>query len=304
MVIELWTALCTARPGQPAAAACRVRRSRPPPVDRRNIGRCLRCGPVGPTSGQSRGPDDRTGRRPAVGSRTGRSSGSPSPPSARWSPSRCSCSPTPPSSGTSAPRSWPGSASPARCWPPSVSALRLPRLRHHGGGRPPARRRRPARPRSPRASTASGWPWSSACCSPRRWPSPPTRWSRVRRRPAADAVRARPTCGSRCSACPRCSSCSPRPACCAACRTPAPRWWSPSSARWPTSCSTCVLVYGLGHGHRRLGARHRARPGRDGGRVRGRRRARRRAARAPRCGPTCRASGLPAAPASRWSCAP
>ena len=74
---------------------------------------------------------------------TARSCGSPSRRSARWSPSRCSCSPTPRSSATSARPRWPRSASPAPPCTTVVEPVRVPRVRDHGRGRPPARRRRP-----------------------------------------------------------------------------------------------------------------------------------------------------------------
>ena len=123
-MLLLWTSLWTTRPAEPLLrpAACTV------PVHPlwtgESFGCCLRCGPVRPTSG--RPADSASSPRRT----TGRSSGWRCPPSAPWWPSRCSCSPTRPSSGTSAPRSWPGSAWPAPCWRPrSRSASSSPTAR-------------------------------------------------------------------------------------------------------------------------------------------------------------------------------
>ena len=59
-----------------------------------------------------------------------------------------------------------------------------------------------------------------------------------RRRTRSRPSRPRRTCGSRCSAPPRCWSCSPPPGCCAGCRTPGPRCTSRSAATCSTSSST------------------------------------------------------------------
>ena len=62
------------------------------------------------------------------------------------------------------------------------------------------------------------------------------------------------TCASACSACRRCWSCWPAPATSAACRTPARRSPSPSAPGVLNLVLELVLIYGLGHGHRRVGA--------------------------------------------------
>ena len=75
---------------------------------------------------------------------------------------------------------------------------------------------------------------------------------RLRRRPRWPSRRRR-TCGSPSSASPRCWSCSPRPASCAACRTPAPRWSSRSAGNALNIVLNLLLVYGVGAGVDGLG---------------------------------------------------
>ena len=146
-------------------------------------------------------------------------------------------------------RSSPASASPAPCWRPPSSAVRLPRLRHHGRRRPPGRRRRPALGAARRASTACG----SRCCSAPCWPSSPPSLGRaarrgVRRLGRGDAVRRRPTCGSRARASPRCSSCSPATGVLRGLQDTRTPLVVATSGPWPTSRSTVTLVYGAGLG--------------------------------------------------------
>ncbi len=245
---------------------------------------------VRPTSGRQR----RARQRPAGTRTTARSSGSPSPRSVRSSPSRCSCSPTRRSSATSDPAARRARRR-RRAARHGRLAVRLPRLRHH-------------RRRSPAGSAPA------TCAPPSRqgvdglWLAlglgVAARGRRAARRRAArrglrPRRRPRPYALTylRISlpACPRCSSCSPRPACCAACRTPAPRWSSPRPARSPTSSSTCSWSTGsdLGVAGSALGTVL-AQLG-HGGRVRRRRRARCAPRTARRCAPTCPASGRPAA---------
>ena len=211
---------------------------------------CTGCGPE-KVSAVVYDADSATDIRTAVGARrassgtrtTARSSASPSRPSAPWWPSRSSCSPTRRSSATSAPRSWPASASPVGCWPPPL-AVRVPGLRHHRLGGPPGRRRRPARRRRPgRRRHLAGARLGVLLAAAWLLAAEPlvAAFGTVGRR---HAVRAHLPARLARSACPRCCSCSPRPACCAGCRTPGPRSSSPHGAVVNVVLNV-VLVYGL-----------------------------------------------------------
>ena len=75
------------------------------------------------------------------------------------------------------------------------------------------------------------------------------------------------------------------------------------SARAANVVLNLVLVYGVGLGHRRLGARHGARPAGHGGGARRRGRRGAPGAHGAPLRPDRRASGPPRPPASRCSCA-
>ena len=193
--------------------------------------------------------------------RTGRSSGSPCRRSSRWSPSRCSCSPTRRSSATSAPRSWPGSASPARSsrrrsgcassWPTA------PPPRSPAGSAPAT-----SAARWPRASTGSGWRCSSAsldhgrrACSLAGWLVGLFGAGPGGRRARHDVPAAGPSSAS-------------RPLLVMLAATGVLRGLQDTrtplvvavAGNLPTSSSTSLLVYGLGPRHRRLRDRHRPGP--------------------------------------------
>ena len=147
----MWTACARRRCIGGRRRRCRVQ-ARPSTAcgPKKVCARCLRCGRC------DRHPDTRPTACRAARARPGDPPARACRRSARWWPSRCSCWPTRRSSGTSAPRSWPGSASPARCSPrrcrsASSSPTAPPRRSPAGSAR--ATCARPSR----RASTASGW---------------------------------------------------------------------------------------------------------------------------------------------------
>ena len=162
----------------------RVRRApdsrRTAPVDRRNdLASCLRC--------RTCATDIRTAARSAaacrrhVASRTGRSSGSPCPAFGALVAEPLFLLADSAIVGHLGTPQLAGLGVAGALLATAVSAVRLPRLRHHRRGRPPGRCRRPARRRRPghRRHLAGARP--SACCSPRRRPA--------RRRAAGRGVR-------------------------------------------------------------------------------------------------------------------
>ena len=300
--IELWTALCTARPGnRPGRLQGAPLPSTPcGPEKLRPLSTMWTC--VADIRTVAEPGDAPAG--PAAGSRTGRSSGSPSPPSAPWSPSRCSCSPTRPSSGHLGTPQLAGLGVAGALLATSVSVCVFLAYGTTAAGRPPGRRRRPAGRDRPGDRRRLAGPGHRRAAGGSRSPSPAARWSQPSARRQTRRRTPSPTCGSRSSACPRCSWCSRRPACCAVCRTPAPRWSWPPSARWPTSCSTSSSSTALDMGIAGSALGHRARAGRHGGRVRGRRRARRPPRGRAAAARPARHPGRRPQRASRWSCAP
>ena len=180
---------------------------------------------------------------------TGRSSGSPSRRSWPWSPSRSSCSPTPPSSATSAPPRWPRSASRRSVL---QTAIGLCVFLAYGTTASVARQLGAGDLRGALTQGVDGV-WLAVVHRRRRHRRrrrrSPARWSPLfGASDRGDRPGRRPTCGSRSSAPSRCWSCWPRPACCAASRTPAPRWSSRSAGNALNIVLNLVLVYPVGLG--------------------------------------------------------
>ena len=233
---------------------------------------------------------------PAAGSRTGRSSGSPSPRSARWSPSRCSCSPTRPSSATWALRSWPGSGVAGALLATSVSVCVF---LAYGTTAAVARRVGAGDLRAAVAQGVDGI-WLAlvigvllAGGSGRRRPTPLVAAFGT----AADATPYALTYL-------RVSLVGLPAMLVVLAATGVLRGLQ--DTRTPLVVATVgavanvvlnlLLVYGARPGHRRFGARHRDRPGRAWRRRSWSSSSAARAAKGRRCGPTCPASGPPAAP--------
>ena len=177
---------------------------------------------------------------------TARSCGWPSRRSSRWSPSRCSCSPTPPSSATSAPPRWPGSGIAAVVLQTVVG---LCVFLAYGTTASVARRLGAGDRRGALAQGIDGV-WLAVVIGvvatvarhrPHRAAGPGVRRRPERGRPGDDVPADR---------LPRDHAAAGHarrpPACCAACRTPARRWSSPSPATLLNIALNLLLVYGAG----------------------------------------------------------